>query len=364
MAGLTQVWKNLRRPLPADASYAQELNELPRQLVFIMGCHRSGTSMLYHLLAYTGSCEYVSAYDVIKYNEIVRNRVEKREAGVKAELDAAIRVEKNRGLDNLPVGVDYPEEYRWILAPKPAVWFLSVRRRVEKLSFGPHITPKTLGRFLEICRKKQFLAGGDKPLVLKNPNDFYFNFLEIHRMFPTAKMIFIHRHPLHVLNSYIAGFGGSADARNTYAALIDPGYDAMFRSPIRRRLFQRLFRSEQLPRYVISGLAKSYEYYLEKIRLMPQDSYVSLRYEDLCLDPESYLLRIGKWLNIGMAPRIPAKFVEPRNLDILEAVRSAYVERVNDIRPYLESQNYADYPASGALKKEPARNLMAAGSSA
>jgi hypothetical protein len=43
-----------------DAPYLEQLDALPTQLVFIMGCHRSGTSLLYHLLAYTGQVDYIS----------------------------------------------------------------------------------------------------------------------------------------------------------------------------------------------------------------------------------------------------------------------------------------------------------------
>ena len=338
--------KNVLWARPADARYAHELKEFPRQLVFIMGCHRSGTSMLYHLPAYTGACEYISAYDIIKYDEIVRNRTEGREESVKAELDAAIRVEKNRGLDNLPVGTEYPEEYRFLLAPKAPRWFLSIRKRVEKLLFAPHLTRETRERFLEICRKKQFLAGGDRPLVLKNPNDYYFNFGEIHRMFPQAKMIFIHRHPLHILNSYVAGFGGVVKSKNAYLALIDPMYRDLFRSPIRRKIFQSAFRGEQLPTYLVSGLVRSYEYYMEKIRLIPEDRFLAVRYEDLCRDPERHLSQIGKWLNIEIKPRIPENFVAPRNLEVADRVYLAYAQRVEEIRPYLASQNYPLFPDS------------------
>lgn len=336
-----------------DSPYASRLTELPRELVFIMGCHRSGTSMLYHLLAYTGACEYISAYDIIRYDELLRNRIEGREAEVKAAVDAAIRVEKNRGVDNLPVGADYPEEYRFLLPPREPAWFFNVRKRVETLSFAPQLTRETLGRFLEVCRKKQFLAAGTRPLVLKNPNDFYFNFAGIQRMFPEdllprAKMIFIHRHPLEILNSYVKGFGAIVETRNAYAALIDPRYGTMFRSPIRRMLFQKAFRGADLPRFVAAALARGYRYYMANIRTMPAASYLEIRYEDLCRDPEGHLSRIAKWLRIEMRPRIPEKFVAPRHLEIPGRVRSAYVEYAEEMRPYLESQGFSFWPDSAS----------------
>jgi hypothetical protein len=350
--------KNPFRDARADTRYLGELTALPRQLVFIMGCHRSGTSMLYHLLAYTGACDYISAYDIIKYDEIIHNRLEGREESVKAELDAAIRMEKNRGVDNLPVGVDYPEEYRFLLAPQPPRWFFSIRKRVELLSFAPHLTPETCDRFLEICRKKRFLAGDDKPLVLKNPNDFYFNFEEIHRMFPQAKMIFIHRHPLHILNSYVAGFGAIMETRNAYAALIDSRYRELFQSPMRLKIFQKAFRGEQLPRFVAAGLVRSYEYYVEKIRLIPENTFLTLRYEDLCRDPKNHLLRIGNWLNMEIQPRIPEKFVAPRNLEIADKVHAAYSQRVEEMRPYLASQNYPLFPDPTQPRMESTTDLI------
>ena len=74
-----------------DAPYLGELPAPASQLVFIMGCHRSGTSMLYHLLAYTGQLDYISAYDIIKYDELLYNRVTGREAQVKADLQRVLQ---------------------------------------------------------------------------------------------------------------------------------------------------------------------------------------------------------------------------------------------------------------------------------
>src|SRR5437867_8116334 len=63
-----------------DAPYLAQLKALPSTLVFIMGCHRSGTSLLHHLLAYTGQVNYVTAYDVVHYDSMLFNRVTGREA--------------------------------------------------------------------------------------------------------------------------------------------------------------------------------------------------------------------------------------------------------------------------------------------
>jgi hypothetical protein len=226
-------------------TYFQECGFLPApasQLVFIMGCHRSGTSMLYHLLAYTGRLDYISAYDIIKYDELLYNRVTGREAQVKAELQRVLQQETTRGLDDLPVGADLPEEYRFLMPQKKRAVVINVRKRLEELFFEPHLTSATIAEFLEICRTKQFLADMDRPLVLKNPSDHYFNFAAVQQMLPQAKFVFIHRHPLHMFNSFLHGFPALLTQRSNYAALIDPRYETLFgRLPLRAGCFYGRF---------------------------------------------------------------------------------------------------------------------------
>jgi hypothetical protein len=315
--------------------------------------------MLYHLLAYTGACDYISAYDIIKYDELIANRIEGREKSVKAALDAEIRAENTRGLDNLPVGADYPEEYRFLLAPPAPTWILDPAKHVGRQVFAPHLTRDKLGVFLEVCRKKQFLGSGDKPLVLKNPNDRYFNFWEIHQMLPEAKMIFLHRHPLHILNSYIAGFGGILETRSRYIALLDDGYRTIFQSPMSRMLLQRLFESDELARNLALALSQSYAYYLENVQRMSPGQYISLSYEDLCADPETHLRQIGRFLNINITPNIPEEFVSPRRLSVAAHLLAAYRERANEMRDYLECHNYSLFP-EGHADASQARSQKAA----
>src|SRR2546425_8184232 len=123
-----------------DAPYVGQLQALPSELVFIMGCHRSGTSLLYHLLAYTGQLDYLSAYDIIKYDELLYNRITGREAQVKADLQRVLQNEATRGLDDLPVGTDLPEEYRFVMPQEPPGTFLNIKKRLDKLFFAPCLT--------------------------------------------------------------------------------------------------------------------------------------------------------------------------------------------------------------------------------
>ena len=297
--------------------------------------------MLYHLLAYTGQLDYVSAYDIIKYDELLHNRITGRETQVKADLQRVLEQEATRGLDELPVGTDLPEEYRFLMHNEAPPVVFNIKKRLEKLFFAPHLTPRSLDSFLQVCRKKRFLAGADRPLVLKNPSDYYFNFWAVHQMLPRAKFIFIHRHPLSMFNSYLHGFPAILTQRSNYASLLDKRYDALFgRSSLRRRLFLAVFRSNMMSRLLLTRLIESFQYYLAHVSQLPPELYVSVRYEDLCADPAGCLSRIGSQLRLNIVPRVPAGFVAPRHLSVPERVKRHYAERVADMAPYLQHCQY------------------------
>lgn len=328
-----------------DASYSDRLSTVPSTLVFIMGCHRSGTSMLYHLLAYTGQLDYISAYDIIKYDELLHNRITGREAEVKAALQRTLQQEGNRGLDDLPVGADLPEEYRFVMPRDDPSIILNFKKRLEQLFFAPHLTAETLDDFLTLCRKKRFLAGADRPLVLKNPADHYFNFWQVHRLLPRAKFIFIHRHPLHMFNSFLHGFPAILVQRSNYAALIDPRYETLFgRLPLRRKLFLTVLQSDTMCRLLITRFIESFCYYLDHVARLPPQQYATVRYEDLCADPAGCLSGIAKRLHLDIVPRVPPQFIAPRHLPVIERVDRHYSGRLADIAPYLEHCRYPLWP--------------------
>jgi hypothetical protein len=328
---------------PPDRPHLGQLKDLPSQLIFIMGCHRSGTSMLYHLLAYTGQLDYISAYNIIKYDELLHNRITGREEQVKANLQQVLQQETTRGLDDLPVGTDLPEEYRFLMRQDGPRMVFNFKKRLDQLFFAPHLTPRTLDEFVRMCQKKRFLAGEDRPLVLKNPADYYFNFWAVHQMLPEAKFIFIHRHPLSMFNSYLHGFPGLLKQRSNYAAMLDKRYDALFAGlPFRRQLFLAVFRSNMMYRLLLTRLVESFSYYVAHVPKLPPEQYVSVRYEDVCADPVRSLSQIGERLHLGLVPRVPPKFVAPRHIPVPERVKKHYAHRVDEMAPYLQ---YCEYTA-------------------
>lgn len=327
-----------------DAPYLKLLPETPQPLVFIMGCHRSGTSLLYHLLTRTGKINYISVYDVVHYPELLYNRIHGCEEQTRARLDRSLALFKDRGLDRLAVSADSPEEYRFILAEFHIPLSLRASKRTE--FFAPHLTAHTLAMFAEVCRKKRFLAQADgqkTPLVLKNPNDFYCHFMTVHKLLPGARFIFLHRHPLQVLNSHLHSFRRALETRSDHYALLDSGYRRLFgRLPLRRTLARIAMGTGWYARLVMAQFVRSFAYYQKQIQHLPPDSYVSLTYEELCRDPGGNIARIGDWLGKEMRAERPELGMRPRPLVMLEHARRSYDAHRDALRPYLRLLNHPD----------------------
>ena len=154
-----------------DIEYAHRLQGLTFEPVFIIGDHRSGTTVLYQLLSSTGAFSVVTAYHVICYQEIVSDHVSLRTAAAQQALaDRFARLGLgNRVIDGVRVSPDLPEEYGFIIDP----------------SSRPRLRPHTLPAFVELCQKIRF-TGGDRPILLKNPWDVL-GFTYVKRACPNAR---------------------------------------------------------------------------------------------------------------------------------------------------------------------------------
>src|SRR5918996_1192606 len=120
--------------------------------VFILGSSRSGTTILYRLLSMTNRFNCVTAYHLLKYDELLANHRGNATEDVKRELSERFRRLGMAGsrFDGVEISPDFPEEYGFALSPGSR----------QKL------TPRSLPRFLELCRKVQFVSVADRPLLL------------------------------------------------------------------------------------------------------------------------------------------------------------------------------------------------------
>ena len=155
-----------------DQKYLQKIENIEFQPVFILGLHRSGTSILYKMLTTTGRFNSVTAYHIINYDELLNNSVNGNEDIAKKKLTNFFKEQNqsDRGIDRLKITADFAEEYGFLLAER---------------TLASRIVNKNKTLFSDMCKKIQFISGNNKPILLKNPLDFS-NFLCIKKEFSNA----------------------------------------------------------------------------------------------------------------------------------------------------------------------------------
>ena len=239
-----------------DRAHLDRLEDVPIRPIFIMGNARAGTTILYQVLTKTGSFNYVSAYHLIRYHEILDNELRGTTEEAKRELSElfqSLGVSEAR-FDGVGVDPDFPEEYGFHLG-----------------QFRFQLTRKTLPMFLELCRKVQLVSGNDKPILLKNPWD-YRRFLFIKEVLPQSKFVFIHREPVDVTSSLLRAMRTLLKERNEYHALMAGSYRRMMESGWKRRLLGRVFGSTLGAKIVARQFATTAHYFVENVSKLPSSA--------------------------------------------------------------------------------------------
>jgi hypothetical protein len=298
------------------------------QPVFIIGDHRSGTTMLYQWLAATGAFTPVTAYHVIRYDNILGDHVRGAVAEAKAALQATFAKHGlvDRKIDNVAVTPDLPEEYGFVIDGSPR----------------SHVGPATVDRFTELCRKLRYI-GGDRPLLLKNPWDVL-HFAYIKRAFPNARFIFVHRDPVAVINSQVRAMRSLLAEPNDYLAMIAVWYRELLASPLKLRLARAFYDAPgglgvALARRHASRVADSF---MRHVPTMPPGDHVTVRYEDLCAAPDETMRRIVDFA--GVTPLTwPAyrDLAAPRRQQLLPEVDARRANIRRSLKAYYDYARYA-----------------------
>lgn len=141
--------------------------------IFILGDHRSGTTLLYQLLAKAKSFNFVSFYHIVHFHEILEHHVHNRAQSAKNQLQAKLtRLGlTDRIFDRVKVTPDLPEEYGYLLWENAPFWYL------------PKLNRRNQANLIRLAQKVQYTSENDKPLLLKNPWDFP-NFARLKSAFP------------------------------------------------------------------------------------------------------------------------------------------------------------------------------------
>lgn len=312
-----------------DDSYLDLLDEVDFNPVFIMGDHRSGTTLLYKTLVATECFNYVSAYNVIQYDQLLPNKVNQTQNQARQELEELMQSLgiSDRMIDNVEATPDLPEEYGFIL---------------KNAGYESYLNPDNLPVFTQLCRKIQFVSVSDRPLLLKNPWCFP-HFMYVKSVFPEAKFIFIHRHPIDVINSKLKATRSILATRNPYLVLLSKQYAQIFKNPMQRFVYRLLYSTycDLGLRHVTKSAVQSTTYFLQNIDSLPKTDYVSVRYEDLCNEPEETILKILGFLGLKQRSNLAYNtLIKPRPVKLLPEVQGKYEQIRQKLQPYFVYHSY------------------------
>ena len=314
-----------------DRQHIGMLDDVEFDPIFIMGDHRTGTTVLYEVLGATQCFNIVTANHIINFSEVldqyVNGTAEKRKAQLAAQFkDKGLR---DRGLDGVLATPDTPEEYGFIL---------------KNERYRPKLKPANLASLVELCKKVQLTSDPSRPVLLKNPWDSL-NFMYVREAFPKSKFIFIHRNPIATISSQLRSTRSLTAAKNEYVAMIVDWYRELFERAIRLRISRFMFsRHFGLGlRLTTRHVNLATKYFLDNISSLPESSYVSVRYEDLCSEPRQTIGNILDRLDLKAEESVNYEgMIQMRSGQLLDEVDRSRGSISKRMRSYFEYFGYDD----------------------
>ena len=320
----------MKKTILLDDPYLDKLQDISYTPVFILGLHRSGTTILYKMLGETNNFNIVKAYHILKYDELLYNHINSKEKESYNELNNYFKEMgvTNRRIDKMKINADFPQEYVYLF---------------ERKKFQNRLSDKNFDLFDTFCKKINFISDESLPILLKNPYDFP-NFIYIKKKLPSAKFIFIHRNPLNVISSTIRAWFTLYEKKNPYTAIFSPKYSKAISNPFIFR-FMRFIYCSSFPIGIFNILRnskKSADYFLNNIEYLLENDYLSISYEELCKKPNKTINKIMEFLNIST--NIDFKeFIKERKLEISPVVKrfqESIKRKMNNYFKYLENNLY------------------------
>jgi len=318
-----------------DSRTPTEIGPLPDSLLFLVGPHRSGTTFLHQALADTGCFDYISYYDVTEFDRLIVNSYNAQVDQILSRLQAELAsFGATRDIDDIPIGPLQAEEYGTLLVR--SAFQLESRNNSSSGDYD----------FLDLlCRKKRRLSKENQPLILKDPFDFYCNFMCIARVFPNARFIFIHRHPFRVINSQLTAERRLYERRNAWYAGLDPTYATTFdHMPRELEARRQESQSDAATQKIVARLSKACEYYCDNIGTLATERHLTMRYEDLCASPETEWVRLADFLQVNEFPTHKVPVVRGREINVLPQATAMYAKSSDLFKKYLDMFGYRDWP--------------------
>jgi len=269
ISGLVTIMCQSPRPdvSPASTESHHEMQPVP---VFILGLHRSGTTLLYQLLGATGCFNVLTARHVAFFDDLARPHADPHAFERRVDKRFAALGQTDRCVDAVSVGPETPEEYGFLL---------------ERLTGSRTFSASAAGALQQICETVRRDAGQQRAMLLKNPWDFG-RVSVIRAALPEARFVFIHRNPFHVLSSTLRMTLFAAEKPNAYLAMLSDSYRALTQSEFPWRVAQKLalYAPGLLADWMIRDVARRACGFLRGLRRGDCDSFPQIRYEALCED--------------------------------------------------------------------------------
>ena len=307
---------------PLDVPYLHHLDGVGVNPVFVMGLHRSGTTVLSICMLATGCFNTTTMYHMLYRRCLLHLHFHPGEAAARRQELVDYFRSRNlitRKYDGIAVGPDAPEEYGEAL---------------ERNGRHPLLNPQNLPAFLELARKIQFVEGQERLLLLKNPWNAQ-HFLYLAQAFPTARFVFIHRRPLQIIDSQIRMFASLLKERNEYELLLVDWYGELFEQPLKLKLGQWLYAENSLYLYwkIVRHVTRTCDY-MRARRPQLGSRAIDVTYDELCAHPHVTMRRVMAFL--GEQPAVEpdyAQFIAPRSRPLLPRVarNQAKIERQNQL---------------------------------
>lgn len=290
--------------------------------VFILGLHRSGTTLLYQMMVASRGFAPLTTAHVLGFDALRRGEpLELIRRQTEAQL-AALPM-RTRGLDAVLLGSDTPEEYGFIL---------------DNYGSGFALSRENLPLFEEVRRVTRLGAGADRTLLFKNPWDLGRCHL-LARMFPGARFVFNHRHPLTTASSMIRIALAAAQRPNGYVALLSRRYRSFINSHLQLRMARWVcdHRPHLVARWLVRSMGRATRKYLHGRAQMPAGTAVDVHYEDLLSAPNATMQRVLGELGVCPPPVDFAAMIAPH--------AGGVHPEIEQLRPLVE-RKLARYAAS------------------
>lgn len=268
--------------------YGRAINQAEvKEPLFVLGHWRSGTTLLHNLMSLDPRYAFPNLYQTWFPHHFLMTET------VTTALTGWI-VPKSRPMDNMKTGWDMPQEDELallldsLISPYLMLAFQQNPEVYEKFFDFEDCDPKTRDQWkaslLHLMQK--LTVRHKKPLIMKSPSHT-FRVKILLEMFPDAKFVYIHRHPVNVMRSTLH---------------------------LRRTLFTAngfdIYREENMEQQAVDTYDNCIESYESNKHLIPEGQLAEMRFEDLEQDPLGEMRQVYETLNLGGFEPVEAKITE------------------------------------------------------